>query len=157
MSKSFRKYFPKDNNQLSVGDGTITGAINALNTGLGNIGKTVSMNNQQANLPATDSYISSFGCILENNALYICTISIGGVANKAGGIYMEPYASIGAFTWIGGNGAVTKYFSEGENVGLTAHAIFKTGPTGTQKLAIFCNSWTYIPNLLFEIGAVRIG
>ena len=144
------------NTPLSIGDGTIIGAINTLNTGLVSIGKTVSMSDFQGGLPATDSYISSFGCVLENNAMYICTISIGGVANKDGGIYMEPYASLGSFTWIGGNGAVTKYFSEGENVGLSAHALFVTGPTGIQKLAIFCNSWSYIPNLTFKIGAVRI-
>ena len=81
-------------------------------------------------------HISSDGVLLENNAFYISTVSIIGTANKDGGTYVAPIASIGSFVFIGGDAAISKKYIASQNVGVAVHAIFKTGSSGNQKLAI---------------------
>lgn len=102
-------------------------------------------------------HISTYGVMLENSAIYICTVAITGTANKDGGVYVAPVASTGSAVFFGGDGAISKKFIAGQNVGVAVHAMFSTGSTGSQKLAIYTNSENYIPELTFRIGAVRIG
>lgn len=125
-----------------------------LNTGLGNIGKAV--NNKWIGGMVAGEHISSDGVLLENNAFYISTVSIIGTANKDGGTYVAPIASIGSFVFIGGDAAISKKYIASQNVGVAVHAIFKTGSSGNQKLAIYTNSENYIPDLVFRVGAIRI-
>ena len=127
---------------------------NVLNTGLGNIGKTV--NAKWTGGMATGEHISANGVILDNSAIYICTISITGTADKDGGVYVASVASAGSAIFFGGDGAVSKKFIAGQNVGVAVHAMFATGSTGNQKLVIYTNSENYIPDLTFRVGAVRI-
>ena len=128
--------------------------VTQLNTGMGNIGKTVSI--KWAGGMEPGEHTSANGVTLDNSAIYICTISVTGTANKDGGAFVAASASIGSFTFFGGDGAVSKKFITHQNVGIAVHTIFATGDAGNQKLSIYTNSENYIPDLTFRIGAVRI-
>ena len=132
-----------------------TTAITELNNALSNIGTTSDKEPFGGSI-LEGEYTNTGGIILENNATYICTISVDGTANKDGSFYMAVIAASGSFDFIGSDGAVFREVTSGKSIATTTHAIFKTGSSGTQKMTIYTNSSVRFPDLTFRMGAVRI-
>ena len=69
------------------------------------------VNNKWTGGIVAGEHISAYGVMLENSAIYICTVAITGTANKDGGVYVAPVASTGSAVFLAATAPYPKNLS----------------------------------------------